>query len=60
LNLFNLKQNRFYEFWPILIGLAVLYVPTFYNLFTGLWTQSDQTQGPLILLVVLDLFRISA
>jgi exosortase B len=56
LNLVNLKQNRFYDFWPLLIGLAVLYVPTFYNLLTGLWTKSDQTQGPLILMVVLYLF----
>ncbi len=52
----NLKQNRFYDFWPLLIGLAVLYIPTFYKLFNGLWQQSDQTQGPLILMVVLYLF----
>ena len=52
----NLKQNRFYDFWPLLIGLAVLYIPTFYKLFNGLWQQSDQTQGPLILIVVLYLF----
>jgi exosortase len=56
LNLANLKQNRFYEFWPLLIGLAVLYVPTLHKLFNGLWQESDQTQGPLILMVVLYLF----
>ncbi|MBV8635684.1 MAG: exosortase B [Burkholderiaceae bacterium] len=42
--------------WPFALGLAVLYLPTYYRLATGLWTFSDQTQGPLILLIVAYLF----
>lgn len=56
MNLTCIKQNRFFDFWPILFGLAALYVPTFYALANGLWQDSDQTQGPLILMVVLYLF----
>jgi len=36
------------EWWPIIAGLAVLYVPTFYKLFTGLWTTEAQVHGPII------------
>ena len=42
--------------WPLTFGLAALYVPTFFGLANGIWRESDQTQGPLILLVVLYLF----
>ena len=37
------------EWWPILLGLMVLYAPTFYDLFTGLWTTEEQAHGPIIL-----------
>ena len=50
-----LKQNRYFEWWPVILGLAVLYVPTFYQLAGGFWRESDQAQGPLILMVVLFL-----
>jgi len=36
------------EWWPIIAGLAVLYVPTFYKLFTGLWVTEAQAHGPVI------------
>lgn len=36
------------EWWPILLGITVLYVPTFYDLITGLWATEDQSQGPII------------
>lgn len=36
------------EWWPILLGLMVLYVPTFYRLFNGLWATEEQMQGPII------------
>jgi len=39
------------EWWPVFVGLAALYVPTLYDLANGLWNNSDQTQGPLILAV---------
>ena len=34
------------EWWPILLGLMVMYVPTFYGLFNGVWDTEDQAQGP--------------
>lgn len=30
------------------VGLAVMYGPTFYDLFTGLWTSDQQGHGPII------------
>lgn len=44
------------EWWPVLLGLAVLYVPTYYALATGLWVDQDQAHGPIVLMVVLFLF----
>lgn len=44
------------EWLPLLLGLAVLYLPTYYRLANGLWGTSDQAQGPLILMLVLFLF----
>ncbi|MEQ6341607.1 MAG: exosortase B [Gammaproteobacteria bacterium] len=37
--------------WPVLLGLLVLYVPTFYDLLTGLWSSEEQAHGPMILLL---------
>lgn len=42
--------------WPLLLGFLALYIPTYYSLATGLWTNDDQGHGPIILLVVLYLF----
>jgi exosortase B len=36
------------EWWPILFGMLVMYVPTFYDLFNGLWATEDQAHGPII------------
>jgi exosortase B len=36
------------EWWPVLLGLAVLFVPTFYDLFTGAWVSEEQGHGPII------------
>lgn len=36
------------EWWPILLGLLALYVPTFYDLVTGLWATEAQAHGPII------------
>lgn len=44
------------EWWPVVLGLLVLYLPTYYTLSTGLWAEQDQAQGPIVLLVVLYLF----
>ena len=37
------------EWWPILLGLFALYVPTFYDAANGLWTDEEQAHGPIIL-----------
>lgn len=54
------KPNSFTSFlklwWPLMVGLLVLYVPTYYALSNGLWLTSDQAHGPIVLLVVLFLF----
>ena len=47
-----IKRSVFFEWWPVILGLSALYVPTFYELATTLWQDSDQAQGPLILIVV--------
>jgi exosortase B len=36
------------EWWPVLLGLAILFVPTFYDLFTGAWIGEEQGHGPII------------
>jgi exosortase B len=47
--------NSLQEWWPILFGLLVLYVPTYYALSTGLWNSEDQAHGPIVLMVTLFL-----
>jgi exosortase B len=34
---------------PIIIGLAVLYAPSLYDLFTGIWASDEQMHGPIVL-----------
>jgi exosortase B len=36
------------EWWPVIAGLAVLFLPTFYDLFTGAWIGEEQGHGPII------------
>lgn len=40
------------EWLPVVLGLLLLYVPTFYGLATTLWQQDDYAHGPLILAVL--------
>lgn len=37
------------DWWPILFGMLFLYVPTFFDLFSGLWVTEGQAHGPVIL-----------
>lgn len=39
------------EWLPIVVGFAVLYVPSFYSLFTGIWMTEEQAHGPIILVL---------
>jgi exosortase B len=36
------------EWWPVLAGLLLLFVPTFYDLFSGPWISEEQGHGPII------------
>jgi len=40
------------EWLPVIAGLLVLYVPTFYDLATTLWQQDDHAHGPIILAII--------
>jgi len=47
------------EWLPILLGMLVLYVPTLYDLFSGLWATEEQAHGPIILaLAIWLIFRL--
>lgn len=52
-NLGSKLQGRDFllEWLPVMVGFAVLYVPSFYNLFTGIWMTEEQAHGPIILLL---------
>lgn len=39
--------------WPVLAGLLVLYIPTFHDLATGLWSTESYAHGPIILVLSL-------
>lgn len=39
--------------WPVMAGLLVLYVPTFFDLATGLWSTESYAHGPIILILSL-------
>ena len=41
------------EWWPVLAGLALLFAPTFYDLFTGAWIGEEQGHGPIIFALAL-------
>jgi exosortase B len=52
----NELLGQIIKWLPVIIGLTVLYVPTFEFLANGLWNSEEQAHGPIILLVVLYLF----
>lgn len=56
----NTTQNSFKELlyiWvPFLIGLSVLFVPSYIELSNTVWQTDAQGQGPLVLLIVVFLF----
>lgn len=47
--------NQLMPWLPVIIGLLVLYVPTYLGLSNGLWQSEDQMHGPIILMVVIFL-----
>src|SRR5512134_493662 len=44
------------DWLPVLAGLLVLYVPTFYDLAGSHWQSDDYAHGPIILAVIIWLF----
>jgi exosortase B len=48
LNLAALRREA-PEWWPVAAGLLLLFLPTFYDLFNGLWATEEQAHGPIIL-----------
>lgn len=44
--------------WPVLLGLLVLYLPTYYDLANGLWNSEEQAHGPIVLAVALYLIWV--
>ena len=41
--------------WPVLLGLLVLYLPTYWGLSNGIWNSEEQAHGPIVLVVSLYL-----
>ena len=41
--------------WPVLLGLMVLYAPTYWMLAHGIWNSDEQAHGPIVLVVALFL-----
>lgn len=42
--------------WPLFIGLLVLYIPTYLGLLDFAWKSDDQAHGPIVLMIVIYLF----
>ncbi|PTQ65109.1 exosortase B [Nitrosomonas oligotropha] len=46
-------KSAILDWWPIFLGLLILYVPTFYDLANGMWSKEEQAHGPIILMLSL-------
>ena len=46
-------QSAWPEWWPVWLGLAVLFLPTFADLFSGAWIGEEQGHGPMIFALAL-------
>ncbi|MBX9917823.1 MAG: exosortase B [Nitrosomonas sp.] len=46
-------KSAILDWWPIFLGLLILYVPTFYDLANGIWSKEEQAHGPIILMLSL-------
>ena len=55
MSLYQLSSQRLpmLDWWPVSLGLLTLYIPTFYDLSSGLWTSEEQAHGPIILFLSL-------
>ena len=41
--------------WPVVLGLLVLYAPTYWMLAHGMWNEDDHAHGPIVFVVALFL-----
>jgi exosortase B len=41
------------EWWPVMVGLALLFGPSLIDLFRGVWSTDDQRHGPIVLAMAL-------
>lgn len=41
------------EWLPVVAGLLVLYIPTFYDLANGIWQEDEYAHGPIIIAIIL-------
>jgi len=41
------------RWWPVVLGLLILYVPTFYDMANGIWSTEEQAHGPIIVCLAL-------
>ena len=42
-------QGELRELWPLVLGLALMYLPTLFDLFRGPWSEDEQMHGPIVL-----------
>jgi exosortase B len=47
--------GAFTPWWPVLAGLIILYLPTYWDLAHDLWHSDDYAHGPIVLVVALFL-----
>lgn len=48
---------RLMPYLPIMVGLALLYLPSLHDLFTGIWAEDEQFHGPIVLAISLWLLQ---
>lgn len=48
--------NPFAQWFPVLLGIGMLFIPTIVDLARTLWQSDDQVHGPIVLSVALYLF----
>ncbi|WP_332740957.1 exosortase B [Hydrogenophaga sp.] len=49
--------TRLVPYSPIMVGLALLYLPSLHDLFTGIWAEDEQFHGPIVLAISLWLLQ---
>ncbi len=54
-NVLSAPRPALAAWWPVLLGLAALYGPTYWDLANGIWNQEEHAHGPIVLVVVLYL-----